>query len=150
MGALAQQEWPVFLWPLALAYVFPDGSLPSARSRPVAALAALSGAGVVGRLFLAPSSTVPTAAPRAHCPSRSTRSAGCRRPRRAPAGAVARLRRGAPAAVAPAMPCGGSSLDPVSVVDGTGRFQGATGRVTRSREVRGGLDVVARVRLRRG
>jgi signal transduction histidine kinase len=49
------EEWPVlFMWPLALAYVFPDGRLPSPRWRPVAALAALSSIGVVVLIFLAP------------------------------------------------------------------------------------------------
>jgi hypothetical protein len=45
-AAVVAQEWPViFLWPLGLAYVFPDGRLPSRRWRPAAALAALSAAG---------------------------------------------------------------------------------------------------------
>ena len=43
LGAWAQvvaQEWTVlFLWPLALAYVFPDGRLPSRRWRPMAWIA---------------------------------------------------------------------------------------------------------------
>ena len=40
--------WPVlFLWPLALAFVFPDGALPSPRWRPVAAFAVLVGTGIV-------------------------------------------------------------------------------------------------------
>jgi hypothetical protein len=47
---------------------------------------------------------------------------------------------------------GGSLLvfggNPGTVINGTGRFQGATGRVVRSKEVRGGTDVVARIRLR--
>ena len=42
---LVAQEWPVFfLWPLALAYCFPDGQLPSRRWRPAAGLAFASGA----------------------------------------------------------------------------------------------------------
>ena len=45
-------EWTVlFLWPLALAYVFPDGRLPSRRWRPMAWIAAVSG---VGTLLLLP------------------------------------------------------------------------------------------------
>jgi signal transduction histidine kinase len=41
-------EWVVlFLWPLALAWVFPDGRLPSPRWRIPAALALISAAGVV-------------------------------------------------------------------------------------------------------
>jgi signal transduction histidine kinase len=44
LAALAA-PWPVlFLWPLALAFVFPDGRLPSPRWRPVAWFAALVGA----------------------------------------------------------------------------------------------------------
>ena len=36
-AATVASPWPVlFLWPLALAFVFPDGSLPSPRWRPVA------------------------------------------------------------------------------------------------------------------
>lgn len=38
--------------------------------------------------------------------------------------------------------------DPGTVVGGTGRFFGATGRVLSSKEVPGGSDVVAKVRLR--
>ncbi len=37
---------------------------------------------------------------------------------------------------------------PGTLVNGTGRFQGATGRVVKNREVPGGSDVVARIRLR--
>jgi hypothetical protein len=42
-AALVAEQWPVlFLWPLALAYVYPDGRLPSPRWRPIAALAAVA------------------------------------------------------------------------------------------------------------
>ena len=55
LGAWAQvvaSEWTVlFLWPLALAYVFPDGRLPSRRWRPMAWIAAVSG---IGTLLLLP------------------------------------------------------------------------------------------------
>jgi len=52
---LAAQQWMVlFFWPLALAYLFPDGRLPSRRWRPVAALALASGAGAVLLLALQP------------------------------------------------------------------------------------------------
>ena len=45
--------WPVlFLWPLALAFVFPDGALPSRRWRPVAAFALAVSAGIVLLLVL--------------------------------------------------------------------------------------------------
>lgn len=48
---------------------------------------------------------------------------------------------------------GGSMMifrgSPGTLVGGTGRFEGATGRVVKFREVRGGDDVVARVKLRR-
>jgi len=48
-------EWTVlFLWPLALAYVYPDGRLPSRRWRPMAALALASGAGTLLLLPLQP------------------------------------------------------------------------------------------------
>jgi signal transduction histidine kinase len=48
-------EWTVlFLWPLALAYVYPDGRLPSRRWRPLAAVAAVSGAGTLLLLPLQP------------------------------------------------------------------------------------------------
>ena len=63
------EEWPVlFVWPLALAYVFPDGRLPSPRWRPVAVLAAVSAIGVMVLIFLAPElegpyGTVPTPLP---------------------------------------------------------------------------------------
>jgi hypothetical protein len=39
---------------------------------------------------------------------------------------------------------------PSTVVNGTGRFQGASGRVLSFRDVKGGGDVTARIRLRRG
>ena len=52
-AVLVQQEWPVFfLWPLALSYVYPDGGLPSARWRPVAAVALVSSLGALGLLLL--------------------------------------------------------------------------------------------------
>ena len=52
---LGAQQWMVlFFWPLALAYLFPDGRLPSRRWRPVAALALASGAGAVLLLALQP------------------------------------------------------------------------------------------------
>ena len=45
---LLAQEWLVlFTWPLALAYVFPDGRLPSRRWRPMAALALASYGGAM-------------------------------------------------------------------------------------------------------
>jgi len=48
-------EWTVlFLWPLALAYVYPDGQLPSRRWRPMAIVAAVSGAGTLLLLPLQP------------------------------------------------------------------------------------------------
>jgi len=48
-------EWVVlFLWPLALAYVFPDGHLPSPRWRLPAAFALVSAAGAVLLLPLQP------------------------------------------------------------------------------------------------
>jgi hypothetical protein len=46
---------------------------------------------------------------------------------------------------------GGSLLifggNPGTVVNGTGRYQGASGRVLKNKEVKGGSDVVARIRL---
>jgi signal transduction histidine kinase len=54
-ATLVAFEWPVlFLWPLALAFVFPDGRLPSRRWRPAAAVAWVASAGIVTLLFLAP------------------------------------------------------------------------------------------------
>jgi hypothetical protein len=48
-------EWPVlFLWPLALAFVFPDGRLPSRRWRAPAAFACAAAGGIVALIFLAP------------------------------------------------------------------------------------------------
>ena len=42
-AALVAQQWPVlFLWPLALAYLFPDGRLPSPRWRPARGVLASS------------------------------------------------------------------------------------------------------------
>jgi signal transduction histidine kinase len=50
---LLSQEWvALFLWPLALAYSFPDGRLPSRRWRPLAWLALASGGGAVILLLL--------------------------------------------------------------------------------------------------
>jgi signal transduction histidine kinase len=47
-AATVAAPWPVlFLWPLALAFVFPDGKLPSPRWRPVAWAAFVDGAGIV-------------------------------------------------------------------------------------------------------
>jgi hypothetical protein len=47
---------------------------------------------------------------------------------------------------------GGSLLifrgNPATLTNGTGRFQGATGRVIKNDEVQGGSDVVAKIRLR--
>ena len=52
---LLAQEWVVlFLWPLALAYLFPDGRLPSPRWRVPAALAFASCAGAMLLLLLQP------------------------------------------------------------------------------------------------
>jgi signal transduction histidine kinase len=52
---LFAQQWPVlFLWPMALAYVFPDGALPSPRWRPVAALVCLACGGLVTMLLFVP------------------------------------------------------------------------------------------------
>jgi hypothetical protein len=46
---------------------------------------------------------------------------------------------------------GGSLLifggNPGTVIDGTGRYQGATGRAISNKEVKGGSDVVARIHL---
>ena len=54
-AAVVAEEWPViFLWPLALAYAFPDGRLPSRRWRSAVAVACVSSFGVVTLLFLAP------------------------------------------------------------------------------------------------
>jgi signal transduction histidine kinase len=52
---LVAQQWPVlFLWPMALAYVFPDGRLPSPRWRPVAALVCVACGGLVTMLLFVP------------------------------------------------------------------------------------------------
>jgi len=56
-AALVSQQWPVlFLWPLALAYVFPDGRLPSPRWRPVGALVCLACSGLSLMLLFVPES----------------------------------------------------------------------------------------------
>ena len=53
-AALVSSLWPVFFaWPLAVAFVFPDGRLPSARWRPFAMFAAGSMALLVLLLVLA-------------------------------------------------------------------------------------------------
>jgi signal transduction histidine kinase len=47
-AATVSAPWPVlFLWPLALAFVFPDGKLPSPRWRPVACAVFVDCAGIV-------------------------------------------------------------------------------------------------------
>jgi signal transduction histidine kinase len=47
-ATVVASPWPVlFLWPMALAFVFPDGSLPSPRWRPVAWCAAAVSATIV-------------------------------------------------------------------------------------------------------
>jgi signal transduction histidine kinase len=54
-ATLVAFEWPVlFLWPLALAFVFPDGRLPSRRWRPAAAVACVGSVGIVTLLVFAP------------------------------------------------------------------------------------------------
>jgi signal transduction histidine kinase len=54
-AALVAFEWPVlFLWPLALAYLFPDGRLPSPRWRPFARLVCVACGGLLVLLLLAP------------------------------------------------------------------------------------------------
>ena len=56
-AALVAQQWPVlFLWPLALAYVFPDGHLPSPRWRPVAVLVCIACGGLMLLLLGVPES----------------------------------------------------------------------------------------------
>lgn len=56
-AALLSQQWPVlFLWPLALAYVFPDGRLPSPRWRSVGALACVACGGLMLLLLFVPES----------------------------------------------------------------------------------------------
>ena len=53
--ASSASEWPVlFLWPLALAYVYPDGALPSRRWRPMAWSRRRRGAGTLLLLPLQP------------------------------------------------------------------------------------------------
>jgi signal transduction histidine kinase len=52
-AAVVASPWPVlFLWPLALSFVYPDGSLPSPRWRPVARAAFTVCAGLVVLLIL--------------------------------------------------------------------------------------------------
>jgi signal transduction histidine kinase len=52
-AAVVAQEWPVlFLWPLALAYLFPDGHLPSPRWRPFAVAVCVVCGGLVALLAL--------------------------------------------------------------------------------------------------
>jgi signal transduction histidine kinase len=54
-AASVAEEWPVlFLWQLALAFVYPDGRLPSARWREPAAFACVACGGLVFALFFAP------------------------------------------------------------------------------------------------
>ena len=54
-AALASSQWPFFFaWPLAVAFVFPDGRLPSRRWRPYAFFAAASMALLVLLLVLSP------------------------------------------------------------------------------------------------
>jgi signal transduction histidine kinase len=54
-AGLVSQQWPVlFIWPMALAYVFPDGRLPSRRWRPMAAVATVASAGLALLLALGP------------------------------------------------------------------------------------------------
>ncbi|MEN3284212.1 MAG: hypothetical protein V7607_5352 [Solirubrobacteraceae bacterium] len=54
-ATLLAEEWPVlFLWPLALAFVFPDGRLASRRWRPAAAVAWVASVGIVTLIFVAP------------------------------------------------------------------------------------------------
>jgi signal transduction histidine kinase len=53
--ALVAEQWPVlFLWPMALAYLFPDGHLPSPGWRAFAAFVWVACGGLVMLLFLAP------------------------------------------------------------------------------------------------
>jgi hypothetical protein len=52
-AAVVAQQWPVlFLWPLALAYLFPDGHLPSRRWRPFALAVCAACGGLVALLAL--------------------------------------------------------------------------------------------------
>ena len=84
-AAVVGEEWPVlFLWPLALAYVFPDGRLPSPRWRPVAVPAAVVGVGVTLLIFLAPELEGPYGRCPPRCRSSSTRAPSC--PSSGPAG----------------------------------------------------------------
>ncbi len=53
-GALISSLWPVFfIWPLAVAFVFPDGRLPSPRWRPYAIFAACSVTSLIVLLVIA-------------------------------------------------------------------------------------------------
>jgi hypothetical protein len=68
-AATVAAPWPVlFLWPLALAFVFPDGALPSPRWRPVAWAAAVDGAGIVVLLVFGHEHLLGDAESRARCP----------------------------------------------------------------------------------
>lgn len=61
-AALLSSLWPVyFAWPLAVAFVFPDGRLPSRRWRPVAGLAAAAFAVLVATIVLGDSLESPFA-----------------------------------------------------------------------------------------
>ena len=54
-AAVVAFEWPLlFLWPLALAYLFPDGRLPSPRWRPFAGLVCVVSAGLLVLILFAP------------------------------------------------------------------------------------------------
>ena len=68
----------IFLWPLALAYSFPDGRLPSRRWRPVAVAGVSSSAGVTAALPRARARGTATAASRRRCRSRLDEARGCR------------------------------------------------------------------------
>ena len=67
-AASVAEEWPVlFLWQLALAFVYPDGRLLSTRWRTVALLACVACGGLVFALFFAPGTTASTGWCRARC-----------------------------------------------------------------------------------
>jgi signal transduction histidine kinase len=62
-GLVVGSEWTLlFLWPLVLAYVYPDGRLPSRRWRPMAAVATLSACGTLVLLPLQPTLEGPNGA----------------------------------------------------------------------------------------